>query len=74
MGVLDSLKEEVYSTESLKTYELIRSSEPLLKPYPTFSSFLEIMKKQGEKSGRFQDEVLLRLIQLVQEDKHAEVV
>ena len=74
MGVLDSLREEVYSTESLKTYELIRSTEPLLKPYPTFSSFLELMKKQGEESGRFQDEVLLRLIQLVQEDKHAETV
>jgi len=69
MGVLDALKAEVYSNKSLKTYEKIRATEPLLKPYPTFSSFLEVMKKPGEESGRFQDKILLKLIEYIQDGK-----
>ena len=66
MGVLDALKAEVYSSESLKTYEIIRTTETLLNPYPTLSSFLEVMKKPGEESGRFQDKILLKLIEYIQ--------
>ncbi len=74
MGVLDALKAEVYSIKSLKTYESIRATEPLLKPYPTLESFLIALDRRGRKAGRFQDKILLKLIQLVQENEQAEMV
>ena len=74
MGVLDSLREDVYSTESLKTYELIRSTEPLLKPYPTFSSFLIKMQTPGRQSGEFHDQILKHFIQLIQANRYHKVL
>ena len=74
MGVLDALKGAVYSSASLKIYRIIRDSEPLLKPYPTFDSFLEVMHSLGKEAGQFQDQILLRLIQFVQEKKHTSIV
>ena len=74
MGVLDALKAEVYSSKSLKTYEIIRTTEPLLKPYPTLKSFLEKMQMSGRQSGRFHDQILLRFIQLILTKSHLKVV
>ncbi len=74
MGVLDALKAEVYSRESLRTYEIIRAAEPLLKPYPTFDSFLEAMHSSGKEAGQFHDRILLRFIQLIQTKSHPKVV
>ena len=74
MDVLDALKGEVYSSASLKIYRILRDSEPLLKPYPTFDSFLEAMQSSGKEAGQFQDQILLRFIQFVQEKKHQAIV
>ena len=64
MGVLDSLRTEVYSKKSLKTYSDVRIIEPLLKPYPTLISLFEALKVPGEKAGIIQDKILLRLNEL----------
>ena len=74
MGVLDALKAEVYSNESLKTYEIIRTTEPLLKPYPTLKSFLEMMWAPGSDAAKNKDQYLILLIRLVQERSHAEII
>jgi len=74
MGVLDSLREEVYSTKSLKTYELIRSSVPLLKAYPSLDSFLDMMWASGPDAAKIKDQYFIVLIRMVQEKRHTEII